>query len=77
MIEITNRDVLDQLRDAVLDAWQRKQAEPPARQAERGRATAEALDERAAAWSKRQRDAHVEELARRFDKRGPDSVDDL
>ena len=51
--------------------------EPQARQAERGRAAAEAIDDRAAAWSKGQRDSHVAELARRFDERGPDSVDDL
>jgi DNA-binding cell septation regulator SpoVG len=76
VIEISNRDVLDQLRAAVLDAWQQKQAEPPARQAERGRQTAEAIDERAAAWSQSQRDQHTEELARRFGERGPDSVDD-
>jgi DNA-binding cell septation regulator SpoVG len=73
----TNRDVLDRLREAVLDAWQQKRAEPPVGQAERGRQTAEAIDERAEAWSRRQRDAHIEELARRFDERGPDSVDDL
>jgi DNA-binding cell septation regulator SpoVG len=66
VLEITNRDVLDKLREAVLEAWQRKQAEPPARQAERGRQTADEIDERAAAWSQRQRDEYVQELAARF-----------
>jgi hypothetical protein len=46
---------------------QRTQDEPPARQAERGRQTSEALEERAQQWSKRQRDVYVQELADRFE----------
>jgi hypothetical protein len=55
------------------------QQERPAFAAERGRATGEAIYERADAaaervFSKSDRDAHVQELAERFDQRPPDEV---
>jgi hypothetical protein len=53
---------------------QQQRERPPAHQAERGRATGEAINERADAWSKRQGDEYVQELARRFDELEPDEV---
>lgn len=70
-----SKPLRDRVNEAVLAAWATHQpAERPAAQAERGRQTAEALDERGASWSKRQRDAHVQELAAQFDERGPDEI---
>jgi hypothetical protein len=54
-----------------------RQEQPPAYEAQRGRATDQASREIGAAWSRRQQDERVQELARRFDRRPPDTVDDL
>jgi hypothetical protein len=43
-----------------------RQERRPASEAERGRATAEATQDRADAWTHQQRDAHVQELAERL-----------
>jgi DNA-binding cell septation regulator SpoVG len=65
VFEITNRDVLDRLRAAVLEAWAAHQSRDlPTRG---GRQSHEPVEERAAAWSKRQRDEHAQELADRFE----------
>jgi DNA-binding cell septation regulator SpoVG len=74
VVEITSKELRQRITDAVLEAWERRGEEPPARQAERGRATAEALEETGAAWSQKQRDEHIQELARRFDEREPDEI---
>jgi hypothetical protein len=69
-----SKPLRERVTEVVLEAWERRGEEPPARQAERGRATAEALEETGAAWSQKERDEHVQELARRFDDREPDQV---
>jgi polar amino acid transport system substrate-binding protein len=50
----------------VADLLVQRQERPPASEAERGRATAEATQDRADAWTHQQRDAHVQEPAERL-----------
>jgi DNA-binding cell septation regulator SpoVG len=59
VVEITSKDLRQRVTDVVLRAWAMRQDEPPAREAGR---------------SARQRDEHINELARRFDERAPDEV---
>jgi DNA-binding cell septation regulator SpoVG len=59
VVEITNRNVLDQVRAAVLEAWEARCTAPQDRRdlpIRGGRQAHEPLEERADAWSKRQRD---------------------
>ena len=68
VVEITNKTVLDQVRDAVLAAWQqapRQEIIPP------GGVTVVHRNEKRSD----DRQEHINELARRFDERGPDEVE--
>jgi hypothetical protein len=69
VVEITNRDVLDRVREAVLAAWEQRQQRgveiiPPG-----GITVVHRLEHRDP------RQAHIDELARRFDERGPDDLE--
>jgi DNA-binding cell septation regulator SpoVG len=74
VVELT-KPLRERATEVVLAAWATQQ--PRDLPTRGGRQSHEPIEDRAAAWAKRQRDAHVEKLARRFDARGPDTVDDL
>jgi hypothetical protein len=68
-------ELMAKIRAVVLHAWtERTYSDAPDRPIRGGRQSHEPLDEIADAWSKRQRDEHIKELAKRFDERGPDAV---
>jgi DNA-binding cell septation regulator SpoVG len=57
-----SKDLRDRVTDVVLAAWQDR----PSRDAERGVAVGEALEDAARSWSQAERDRHAQELAARF-----------
>jgi DNA-binding cell septation regulator SpoVG len=67
-----SKPLRDKATEVVLAAWVTHQ--PRDLPIRGGRQAHERGDEIADAWAKRQRDEHVQELARRFDEREPDEV---